>query len=109
MNLRTNNFTVCILINTALAVVFDLCLSRQNMTFSILPPSKGFQIDFALLELTTRAYYTCVAVLHFTNLNPDFAPGSFRLVSESRFRFLFHSTTLLFNRNLECTRSSGDR
>ena len=36
-----------------------------------------------------REHYTCVAVLYFTNLNPDFALGSFRLVSESRFRFCF--------------------
>ena len=79
------------------------------MPFSIPPASDVFQIYFALLKLTKREHYTCVAVLHFTNVNPDFALGSFRLVSESRFRFLFHSTTLLFNRKLECTRSSGDR
>ena len=81
----------------------------KNMPFSILPASDVFKIYFALLKLTKREHYTCVVVLHFTNLNPDFALGSFRLVSESRFRFLFHSTTLLFNRKLECTRSSGDR
>ena len=79
------------------------------MSFSILPASDVFKIYFALLKLTKREHYTYVVVLHFTNLNSDFALGSFRLVSESRFRFLFHSTTLLFNSNLECARSSGDR
>ena len=48
MYLRTDNFTVCILINAREndsilhSAGFDLCLSRQNMTFSILPPSEGF-------------------------------------------------------------------
>ena len=83
MYLRTDNFTVCILINAREndsilhSAGFDLCLSRQNMTFSILPPSEGFETDFALLKLTTRAYYTRVAVLHFTNLNPDFVQDSY--------------------------------
>ena len=62
-------------------------------------------------KLTTRAQCTYVSLLLFTNLNLDiakkknlpfqlqcerstFALGSFRLVSQSLFRFLFHSTTL---------------
>ena len=67
-------------------------------------------------KLTTRAQCTYVSLLLFTNLNLDiakkknlpfqlhcerstFALGSFRLVSQSLFRF----------RSQECTRSSGDR
>ena len=76
MYLRTNNFTVCILIhvrdNDSIlhSAGFDLCLSRQNMPFSILPASDVFKIYFTLLKLTKREHYTCVAVLHFTNINP---------------------------------------
>ena len=48
MYLRTDNSTVCISItakeNDSLrhSAGFDLCLSRQHLTFSILPPSEGF-------------------------------------------------------------------
>ena len=43
---------------------------------------------------------TIKVALLLTNLNLDFASGhvSFRLVSQSGFRFLFHLTKLLFDR-----------
>ena len=90
-------------------------LERKNMAFSILPPSDVFSIYFALLKLTTRALHLrcggplhqsksgfCERIIPFSvGLQSERSTsllGSFRLVSQSRFRLLFHSKTLLFDR-----------
>ena len=72
MYLRTNNFTVCILINAR-----DNYSILKIWHFQSFHQVTLFQFFFALVKLTTRAHYTCVAGVLFTNLNPDFANEQF--------------------------------